>query len=206
VAPGATQVVRADIKVPAAPEPGDHQVAIVFLVAAGQSSANIKINRGIATPVYITVPGPTDDSVALGALTTPGFALRGPVDISATVHDTGTVHRDFRGKNPLVIDAAGARSAFPDFTVLRGGSRDIHTTWDPPLLCICHPTVSFANADGTVQSATVRVVVFPLDLLGALIVGAVLIVLALRWRGRRYRAGVLRAAERLRAAGAGSDA
>jgi hypothetical protein len=205
VAPGATQIVTAAIAVPPAPEPGDHQVALVFLVPAGETTANIKINRGVGAPLYITVPGPTDDSATLSGLTAPGFALRGPVDISATVHDTGTVHRDFRGTSPLVVDAAGARAVFPDFTVLRGGSRDISTTWDPPLVCICHPTVSFANADGTVQTATVRVVVLPLDLLGALVVGAALIVLGIRWRRRRYQASVLKAAARLRSAGAGSD-
>ena len=206
VAPGATQVVTADITVPPAPEPGDHQVALVFLVPAGKTSANIKINRGIGTPLYITVPGPTSDSATLSGLTAPGFVLRGPVEVSATVHDTGTVHRDFRGASPLLISAPGARAAFPDFTVLRGGTRDISTTWDPPLVCICHPTVSFTNADGTVQTATVQVVVLPLDLLGALIVGAALIVLGVRWRRRRYRASVLKAASRLSSAGAGADA
>ncbi len=100
VAPGGTQVVTANIAVPPAPEPGDHQVALVFLVPAGKTSANIKINRGIGTPLYITVPGPTDDSATLSGLTAPGFVLRGPVDVSATVHDTGTVHRDFRGTTP----------------------------------------------------------------------------------------------------------
>lgn len=205
VAPGATQIVTAAIAVPPAPEPGDHQVAMVFLVPAGETTDNIKINRGVGAPLYITVPGPTDDSATLSGLTAPGFVLRGPVDISATVHDTGTVHRDFRGTTPLVIDAAGARAAFPDFTVLRGGSRDISTTWDPPLVCICNPTVSFTNADGTVQTATVRVVVLPLDLLGAVIVGAALIVLGLRWQRRRYRASVLAAAARLGTGGAGSD-
>jgi hypothetical protein len=194
VAPGATQVVTTSITVPPAPEPGDHQVALIFLVPAGETSANIKINRGIGAPLYITVPGPIDDSASISGLTAPWFALRGPVDISASVHDTGTVHRDFRGAAPLVIDTAGTRAAFPDFTVMRGATRDISTTWNPPLVCICHPTVTIADADGLPRSVSVRVIVFPLDLLGYLIVAGLVIVLAMRWRRRRYRAAVARAA------------
>lgn len=194
VAPGATQVVTADITVPAAPEPGDHQVALVFLVPAGATSANIKINRGIATPVFITVPGPTDDSASISGLTASWFVLGGPVDISAQLHSTGTVHRDFRADSPLLVDSAGGTTAFPDFTVLRGATRDVATAWDPPLMCICHPTVSFSNAGGSIQTATVQVIVFPLHLLGIAIAAALIILLVVRWRRRHFRATVLRAA------------
>ncbi len=194
VAPGATQVVTADITVPAAPEPGDHQVALVFLVPAGETSANIKINRGIATPVFITVPGPTDDSASISGLTASGFVLGGPVDISAQVHNDGTVHRDFRADSPLVVDAAGSTTAFPDFTVMRGATRDIATVWDPPLMCVCHPTVTFANADGSVQSEAIQVIVFPLHLLGIASAAALVIVIAVRWRRRHFQASVQRAA------------
>jgi hypothetical protein len=198
LAPGATQVVSVDIVVPASPEPGDHQVAVVFLVPAGETTANIKVNRGIATPVFITVPGPTDDSVSISDLTAPGFALRGPVDVSATLRSTGTVHHDFRADAPLTMTSAGSATTFPDFTVMRGAVRDVSTKCDPPLMCICHPTVTYTNADGQAETATATVVVFPLDLLGALIAGAILIVFALRWRRRRYLAAVRRAAEAIR--------
>jgi len=174
IAPGDTQTVTATITEPAAPDAGDHQVAIVFLVPSGQTDGNIKINRGIGTPVYITVPGPTDDSVALGDLSASAFAINGPVTLTTTVRDTGTVHRDFRDPNPLTVDTAGDAAPFPDFTVIRGGTREVSTTWDPPLMCVCNPSVSIVNADGTVQSASVRVIVFPLKLLGILL-GAVLV-------------------------------
>jgi len=199
VAPGAAQTVTAAVRVAANPEPGDHQVAIVFLVPAGETGANIRINRGVATPLYVTVPGATDDSASLSGLQAPGFAMGGPVTISADVHNTGTVHRDFRGTTPLVVHAAGERVVFPDFTVMRGSTRHVITAWDPPFLCVCHPTVSVANTNGPMQTATVRVIVFPLHLLGAVV--GTLLVLALMlylWR-RRYRANVLRAAARMNA-------
>jgi hypothetical protein len=194
VAPGATQVVTAAITVPAGPEPGDHQVALVFLVPAGKTAANIKINRGIGTPVYITVPGPIDDSASLSNLRAPWFAIGGPVAITATMRNTGTVHRDFRGPAPLKVSGAGNAAPFPDFTVMRGSTRDVSTTWDPPLICICSPTVSFVGAAGTVQSSSVRVIVFPLPLLG-IISGALLVVAAVsRLMRRRYQLNVIKAA------------
>jgi hypothetical protein len=207
VAPGAAQHVSASITVPSGPEPGDHQVALVFLVPAGHTSANIKINRGVATPMYITVPGPTDDSASITDLTGAGFVLGGgTVDLTAKVHNNGTVHRDFRAETRLTVDASGTPSAFPDFTVIRSSTRDIATTWDPPLLCVCHPTVSFRNADGTVQTATVRVIVFPLYLLGILVGALLVLFVGLRvWR-RRYRLNVARAAALLRPRAGGAHA
>jgi hypothetical protein len=196
LAPGATQAVTAAITMPAAPEPGDHQVAIVFLVPAGQNGANVRINRGIAMPVYITVPGPTDDSASVTDLRAPGFVMAGPVDIAAQVRDTGTVHRDFRGGSRLTVDIGGAEVAFPDFTVLRGSTRDVSTTWDPPLMCVCHPTVSIVDSGGVVRTASVRVVVFPLYQLVIVIVILVLLVLVTRRWYRRHRAASTSAAHR----------
>jgi hypothetical protein len=200
VAPGASRVITAAITVPPNPDPGDHQVAIVFVVLAQAADGdNIKINRGIAIPAYVTVAGPTDDSATVTDLRAPAFATTGPVAITARVRNTGTVHRDFRGTTRLRMNDTGAATVFPDFTIDRGSVREVATTWDPPLMCICHPAVSFVNADGSVQSATVRVIVFPLHLLGV-VVGVLLVLwLGTRLWRRRYRAKVASAAARLMA-------
>ncbi|MEV5968234.1 hypothetical protein AB0L70_41090 [Kribbella sp. NPDC051952] len=198
VAPGAAQTVSATIKVPAAPEPGDHQVALVFLVPAGKTAANVRINRGVGAPVYITVPGPTDNTAELSDLNAPAFMMWGHTDVTAKVHNAGTVHRDFRDTSPLTIKSAGHTSAFPDFTVMRGATRDISTVWNPPLLCVCHPTVSLVNADGAVDMVTVRVIVFPLHLLGIGVVAGLAIWLGIRWWRRHYRAAVATAATQLK--------
>jgi hypothetical protein len=194
VAPGVSQTVTATIKIPASPEPGDHQVALVFMVPAGKTAGNIKINRGIGTPVYITVPGPIDDSTSLSNLSAKGFAMRGPVALTATMTNTGTVHRDFRGATPLSVTGAGTAVPFPDFTLIRGSARDINTTWNPPLICICNPTVSFVNAAGTVQSYSVRVIVLPLPLMGILLGTLLLAWLVVALARRRYQVSVLKAA------------
>ena len=144
------------------------------------------------------MPGTTDETSTLSDLAAPGYVLGGSdVAISAKVHDTGTVHRDFRGADRLVVSVDGTDTLFPDFTVMRGSTREISTMWNPPLMCVCHPTLGFANADGSRQSATVRVVVFPLHLvaftLGGLLLLAVAVIIGRRW----YRATVHRAAARL---------
>ncbi len=206
VAPGATQVVTATIKTPAKPDFGDHQVAVVFLVPAGKTSANIKINRGIATPMYITVPGPTSNTASITDLSAPGFAQGGPVTLTAKVHNTGTVHRDFRGATFLSVSGPGTAVPFPDFTVPRGATRDISTTWTPPLICICHPKVQFVNADGASQSVSVRVIIFPVRLLLIVLVVLLLLVLAVRISRRRYRKSIQKAAAALTGAAATGNA
>jgi hypothetical protein len=182
IAPGTAQVVLASVTVAAHSEPGDHQVAIVFLVPAAKGPGNIKINRGIATPMYVAVGGRTSDTTLLSGFSAPGFAMGGPVTITATVRDVGTVHRDFRGRTDLALGASGSGTAFPDFTVLRGSIRDISTTWNPPLMCSCHISVSFTNADGSVQTSTVHVVVFPLYQLGIVLGVLLMVALGAIWR------------------------
>lgn len=192
-----TQHVTVHVVMPVKPEPGDHQVALIFLVPAGKNAANIKINRGIGTPIYITVPGPVNKSAIVTALKAPSFAQGGPVSITTSVRDTGTVHRDFRATDRLEAQVNGTVVAFPDFTVPRGASRDIETTWHPPLMCICHVTVSIMGAHGDASTKSMRIIVFPVRLL-AIVIGA-LVVLILGWflLRRHYRANVIRAAAAL---------
>lgn len=193
VAPGATQVVTADITMPAKPDLGDHQVALVFMVPAGKTAENIKINRGVASPVYITVPGPTDDSTKINSLTGPKFTRGGSLDITATVQNSGTVHRDFRGPSALKLQS-GSDTSFPDFTVARGATRDVTAAWDAPFVCICHPTVSIANAGGTISTATIRVIVFPWHLLLGVLAALGVVFLLMRLGRRNFRAQVAKAA------------
>jgi hypothetical protein len=197
LAPGASQIVTATIAVPASPEPGDHQAALVFLVPSGETKDNVRINRGIGVPAFITVAGPVDESVSLGSLHADGFAIGGPITIATELHSTGTVHRDFRGATPLQVHTADADTSFPDFTVLRGATRQITTTWEPPLFCICHPSVRIVDADGTVQVRTIRVIVVPLPRIGGLLAGLLVLMVGVRMSRRGYRANVLKAAGRL---------
>ncbi len=161
IEPGATQQVTATIERPNQAEPGDHNVALVVMVPAPEGDGNIKINRGVAAPVYIAVDGTTDNSVRLDAFTGPPISLTGDVPITTTVVNTGNTHRDFRGPTALTVTDGERSAAFPDFTVTRGATRVTRMVWDPPLVCVCRPTVSVENASGGVQTLSFRVVVFP---------------------------------------------
>ncbi|GAA3200076.1 hypothetical protein [Actinocorallia longicatena] len=197
VPPGATRNVKLELSIPEDPEPGDHQFALIFKVPAGRGAANIRINRGIAAPVYVTVPGPVDSSVRVAGLHAPDFVLGGPVRLTARIQDTGTVHRDFRGPGRLGIRAGGARVAFPDFTVPRGSTREVQATWNPPLLCVCHARLSLPGRVAEPATATVRVIVLPLHLFGA-VLGGLAVVLVIAWFARRrYRNSVRIAAEEI---------
>lgn len=205
IEPGQAQVVSVSVEAPKTYEPGDHHVALVFMVPAGKAEGNIRVNRGIGLPMYITAPGPVVDSVDLSGLSAPGFVAGGPVSITATVTNSGTVHHDFRKPSPLTVEAAGTAEPFPDFTVPRDAVRDIATTWDPPFLCVCHPTVRMTSADGGVQAQTVRVVVFPWPWVAAAIGAVLLVLLLVRTARRRFRATVARAAAALPAHGSGGN-
>ncbi len=198
VPPGETRPVTLRVVVPRTPEPGDHQFAVIFKVPATKTTANIRINRGIAAPVFVTVPGAIDRSAEIAELRAPGFVLGGPVPITARIRGTGTVHRDFRGAERLRIRAGGSDLLFPDFTVVRGATREVAATWDTPLVCFCDVTVAVPGGN----TRTVQVVVFPLHLvvvLVALVMGGALIWVVAR---HRYRRRVEAAAREL--AGSGS--
>ena len=197
IEPGTDQVVTVKIQAPETYEPGDHQMALVFTVPAGETDENIKVNRGVGLPVYITAPGPVVDSVSLSGLDAPAFTAGGSVPITATVTNQGTVHHDFRKPSPLTVTGAGRAEPFPDFTVPRDSVRNIATTWDPPFLCVCNPTVTMTSTDGGVQTQTVRVIVFPWPWFAAGLGVALLLVLGVRLGRRRYAANVAAAANRL---------
>lgn len=194
IEPGQAQLVTATVQAPEVYEPGDHQMALVFVVPAGETDDNVKVNRGVGLPVYITAPGDVVDAVSLSGMDAPKFTAGGSVPITATVTNEGTVHHDFRKPSPLTVTGAGTAEPFPDFTVPRDSVRNIATTWDPPLLCICRPTVTMTSADGGLQSQSVRVIVFPWHLLLILIGAVLLVLLAVKLARRSFRAQVQRAA------------
>lgn len=185
--PGESQQVRATIDVPREPEVGDHQVALIFLAPSG-GSGNVKVNRGIGAPLYVTVPGPKDDSVRLNGLSGPRWSLRGKPTLTASLTSTGTVHRDFRGPSAASAGTSNHLSRFPDFTVLRGADRVVSTTWDAPLVCVCHPSLTITNQGQAPQTVSTRVIVAPWWLLAALaLVIAGLAVVLVRRRSRTTR-------------------
>jgi hypothetical protein len=186
VKPGHRQWVQVRIQLPARPEPGDHDLALIFMVPPRPGHGNIHIAEGIGVPVLITVPGQVTDDVSVTGLHLPGFSAGGAVPLTATVHEAGNVHHSFRGTgHQLEARSGSATVMFPPVTVLRESTVTMHTQWDhPPALCVCHVAVT-VTSDGHVSEATATVVIFPVVPVSST-VGAILVLLAAFLLVRRH--------------------
>jgi hypothetical protein len=197
--PAQSQLVQVTIDIPAQPEPGDHQVGLTFLVPFKGSGGTVNINRGIGTQLLIAVPGPIVHGVLLPRLSAPWFSDGGPVPLTLTVRNQGTVHEDYYAPSGMLGSASAGRVTFPDFSVLRQTTRTVKGSWDyPPLLCWCTVRAYGDDGNGTVVSASTRVFVFPFRLLIGLIVAVVGLYLArseLRNRRAARRAAAAAALE-----------
>ena len=115
------------------------------------------------------------------------------------------MHHDFRAPSPLTVTGSGKAEPFPDFTVPRGLTRNIATTWKPPLLCVCHPTVTMTSANGGLQTQSVRVIIFPWQLAAALLGAIALLLLIIRMSRRQYHANIAKAVAALSAPASAGD-
>lgn len=186
VKPGHRQWVQVHIQVPAQPEPGDHDLALIFMIPPRPGRGNIHIAQGIGVPILITVPGRVTDDVSVTSLHAPGFSSGGAVPLTATVREAGDVHHSFRGAgHELVARSGPATVPFPPITVLRDSTITMQTQWaHPPALCVCHVTVTVASG-GRVSEATATVVIFPVIPVG-IGLGSVLLLLAAFLLARRH--------------------
>lgn len=179
--PGQAQQVTVHITAPTNADAGEHQVAIVSTVPAPDQKPGISVSRSVAIALYVTIPGPVDDSAHVTDLHAPGFAVGGPIPLTATVVSTGTMHHDFKGRDQLVVHAHGDTIPFADFAVLRDSTRIVTTSWqNPPLFCICHTTVTIPGPGGQTSEASATVVIVPIPLL-LTILGVTLLISVLAW-------------------------
>jgi hypothetical protein len=188
VKPGTRRFVRVRFHLPLNPEPGDHNVAIVFLTPPRPGGGNIHLAAGIGVPTMITVPGPVVDDVRVRSVNTPYFSGWGPIHLAATVSESGDVHHSFVGAHGrLETRAGGTAVMFPAITILRGATVTLGTKWTShPVICICHLTTT-VRTDGHRSIADATVIIFPLIqvliAIGVLLAG----LLAFRLYRRRQR-------------------
>jgi hypothetical protein len=162
VAPGTRRWVHIHVQVPAHPEPGDHDLAIILLVPPRAGKGNIRIAQGIGVPVLITAPGQVIDDVSVTGLHLPGFSSGGAIALAATIRESGNIHHSFRGPHGRLEAKSGSADVlFPPFTVLRGSTITARTTWaNHPAMCVCHVSVAVTSG-GHRTTATATVVIFP---------------------------------------------
>lgn len=194
VSPATRRYVQIRIRVPSQPEPGDHNVAIIFMAPPRAGKGNIHIAAGIGVPTLITVPGPMIDDVSVTRLKAPGFSAGGAIPITATLRETGDVHHDLLSAHDrLEATAGGATIMFPPAVVLRGSTITIATKWThPPAFCVCHLRTAVVS-DGHRSVATATVIIFPVVQVGAGIGALIVLVLAFLFY-RRHQRRRLRAA------------
>lgn len=190
VGPGTRRYIRVLVRVPPNPEPGDRNLAIIFLLPAQLGRGNIHVAQGIGVPVLLTVPGRVIDHVSLAKLAAPGFSAGGPINMTATVRESGDVHHSFiSGKGRLAARSGGATVLFPPFTVLRDSTVTVTTKWrDPPVICWCHITSS-VTSDGQLTTVAATVVIFPVlpVVIGAGVIAALLLTFRFLRLRQRHR-------------------
>ena len=190
VGPGTRRYIRVLVRVPPNPEPGDRNLAIIFLLPALAGRGNIHVAQGIGVPVLLTVPGRVIDHVSLAKLAAPGFSAGGPINMTATVRESGDVHHSFiSGKGRLAARSGGATVLFPPFTVLRDSTVTVTTKWqDPPVICWCHITSS-VTSDGQLTTVAATVVIFPVlpVVIGAGVIAALLLTFQFLRLRQRHR-------------------
>jgi len=190
VDPGTRRYIRVLVRAPTNPEPGDHNLAILLLLPAGPGRGNIHVAQGIGVPVLITVPGQVIDHVSLAKLAATGFSAGGPINVTATVRESGDVHHSFISKNSrLAARSGGTTVLFPSFTVLRDSTVTVTTKWkDPPVICLCHIT-STVTSDGQRTTVAATVVIFPVFqvVIGVGVIAALLLTFQFLRRHHRNR-------------------
>ena len=196
LAPGTRAQFTVHLAVPGNADPGDHDVAISFVAPPANASGNIRIAEAVGVTAVITVPGTTVNRVAVTRVQTSGFSGGGPITLTATVQNTGTVHRTFdNALDPLSAHANGTTIDFGHTAVLRGATRIVTATWNsPPVFCVCHISVTIPNAGGRPSTASATVVVLPVYgiaiTLAALATGLTVLLQLRRLYRRRLAAAV----------------
>jgi hypothetical protein len=196
-----TVTVPFTLHVPQGAEPGDHPGALVALdehVDKGGGSLALGVQRAVGARVYLRVSGPTLPALAVEHVhvthhqpLVPGLGNSGAT-ISYTLHNTGNVTLDPKvtlkaeglfGRTLLSRGLTGIPSE-----LLPGQRVRLSEPWrNAPQLDWGDVTLT-ASAQGTRQSASASFLALPwlvaAVLLGALVVGGVLVVRARRGRVR----------------------
>ena len=156
------QVVTAKVTVPKPiPTSGTTSASDLPRAEHRQPGANIKINRGIAAPIFIAVPGPQDNTVTLAGFRSPHFVTGGPVTGAPLKSRTSGPCTATSAASPRCGSAAPVRprpSRTSPWCVVPCATSPPRGI--PPFLCVCHPSVTIANAEAR-QTMTIQVIVLP---------------------------------------------
>lgn len=189
VATGRSQPVDYAISVPGNATPGDHVAAISVQELPASSAGNIGVIEAIGLRETVRITGPARGAAAITSLTGPGMSFGGPVDVSATVKNTGNTVLDFDGANAGSALTVGNQSTRLTGVLLPGASRTIGVAWsDPPLVASSHARLRINLGGGRSVSRDRETLVLPPREVCAAVIVAALLLLAWAWRRRRTQA------------------
>jgi hypothetical protein len=137
-APDRMQPVQYTVRVPANAEPGDHLASIAVQRLPRGGHATAAPIEAVSVRLTIRVPGRADPEARIVHLDAPSVADGGPVDIGATVRNTGNLTLDFDragGGRIAVVDGDETKAATRFEGVLfPGQTRSFELAWDSPPL------------------------------------------------------------------------
>lgn len=133
-----TQPVQYQVQVPPSAEPGDHLASLTVQRLPRKGQATAAPIEAVSVRLEIRVPGDARPAARIVALDVPGVADGAPVDIGATVRNTGNVTLEFDGANPgrVAIEDGGETKATLPFegSLFPGQTRFFDLSWDDPPL------------------------------------------------------------------------
>lgn len=198
----ATKEVPYTIAVPAGAEPGGRYGSIVFnsvppKLPSGVSGASVQ--QTLAALVFLRINGQAKENLEMASFAADkSFYEYGPVNLTARLKNTGTVHEKATG-TITIYNMFGMKVdtiKLDEHFVIPGAIRRLHNTWAPKgynkfLLGTYHANLSAAYGDGKTVSATTSFTVIPWKLLGAILL-TLIFVFVVFWRGRKRLAKAAR--------------
>jgi hypothetical protein len=189
VATGRPQPVDYAISVPANATPGDHVAAISVQELPVSTAGNIGVVEAIGLRETVRVAGLSRPSARITGFTAPTTTFGGPVNVSATVQNTGDTVIDFDGANAGSVLTVSNQSTRLTGVLLPGARRSVAVTWsDPPFLARSRARLTIKLGGGrTVSQSRATMVLPPRELCAVILIAAALLV-AWAWRRRRGHA------------------
>jgi hypothetical protein len=191
----ATREVPYTIAVPAGAEPGGRYGSIIFSSAAPKLPSGVSgasVQQTLAALVFLRINGQAKENLDVASFASDkGFYEYGPVNLTARLKNTGTVHEKATGTITiynmfgLKVDTIKLDEHF----VIPGAVRRLHNEWASKgahkfLLGTYHADLAAAYGDGRTISATTSFTIVPWRVLGfALLV--IIFVFVVFWRGRK---------------------
>jgi hypothetical protein len=178
------------VQVPEKAAPGDHITSLTVTRLPEESDALAESVQAVSVRLTVNVFGKARPRAEVTSFDAPGFSGGSPVEVNATVENTGNVTLEFDGKRSgeIAIVQGDDKKVTEELTgeLFPGQSRDFELAWnDPPLFGRFQAEMTL-DAGGEPITESKSILQVPWRQLGALVlvVLAVTVLVAGRRRGR----------------------